>query len=53
MPGTELPADLEFVRNLMLGISPSGTYYEQGADVDGNGSIDIVDLTLLIEMLTE
>ena len=39
------------VRNLVLGITPSGDYYEAGADVNGDGTVDIVDVTLLIEML--
>ena len=43
--------DLEIVRNLVLGITPSGDYYEAGADVNGDGTVDIVDVTLLIEML--
>ena len=43
--------DIEIIRNIVLGITPSGDYYEAGADVNGDGTVDIVDVTLLIEML--
>lgn len=47
--GDVTEADLETVRDIVLGISPSG--YEEGADLNHDGTVDIVDLTQLIEIL--
>ena len=49
--GEVTEADLETVRDIVLGISPSG--YEEGADLNHDGAVDIQDLTKLIQLLTE
>jgi len=49
--GEVTEADLETVRDIVLGISPSG--HEEGAYLNHDGTVDMVDLTLLIQLLTE
>ncbi|MBR6194989.1 MAG: leucine-rich repeat domain-containing protein [Prevotella sp.] len=44
--------DLEAITDYLLGRTPS-TFYSEGADMNGNGEVDIVDLTKLIKKLTE
>ena len=43
-------ADIDCLRDYILGLNPSSFSFE-GADMNGDGTIDIVDLTKLIEML--
>ena len=44
--------DVDCLRDYILGLDPQPFSFES-ADLNGDGEVDIQDLTLLIEMLTE